>query len=151
MSGWLLSWGIRCRPTDAQGVPVEDDGSALGSVVLRGDQLTTTLDPGSLFAIDFSPAQIAVSPGEVLAVVLRSSVPFAASRAFAAGGFAEVSGYPGGEGFVRAATWALQNGGGFDFAFRTYVPEPEATSAGLCAIGVAAGVARRRLTTPPSS
>lgn len=140
---------IDVRPTDVAGAPVEDDGAALGVVTVLGSELTNTLDDENPFALDFSSFDIAVQPGDVLAIVARSDVPFGTARAFSWNGrIVEGVGYAGGSAWIRSNTWALQDGGGgapVDLVFRTHViaPEPAATATALAA-SLALFAARRR-------
>lgn len=144
---------IDVRPTDAGGVPVESDGAALGSVTLVGSQLDDTLD--TYTELDFTPFAIPVTAGDRLAIVARSDAPFLGGRAFAWGGnLVDQGGYPGGTAWVRSSTWALQNGGGVDLAFETWVEAPEPGAACAASTATAAllawvrlGARRRRVAT----
>lgn len=130
---------IDVRPTDGAGAPVEDDGAALGVVTVLGSELTNILDDENPFALDFSSFAIAVQPGDVLAIVARSDVPFATARAFSWNArIVAGAGYVGGSAWIRSNTWALQDGGGgapVDLVFRTHViaPEPAAVATALAA------------------
>jgi hypothetical protein len=141
---------VDIRPTDASGVPLEDDGSALGSITVLGSRLDDTLDDQNLYALDFSSFEITVSPGDRLAIVARSDVPSASARAFNWGAkIVDGEGYTGGTAWLRASTWDLQSGGedmGVDLVFRTIVmaPEPGAASALLAVLGALSLVAARR-------
>lgn len=144
---------IDVRPADAGGVPLDDDGSALASVVLLGSDLGNTLDPQNLHEIDLTAFGLAVAAGDELAIVARANVPFLGGRAFAWGArIVSGEGYPGGSAWFRPPpeTWALQNGGGVDLVFRTWVPEPGAAGSALVAFGVLALRARRRFAATTS-
>jgi hypothetical protein len=138
------------RGTDGAGVPLEDDGAVLATATVLASQLTEVLDPNAFFAIDLSSFAVNVNPGDELAIVARSSVPFATGRAFAwLAKLVENDGYAGGDAWMRASTWSLQNDGGVDLLFRTVVEAPESTAAQAAIAGVitlASVAARRRLT-----
>lgn len=136
---------IDVRPTDGLGKPLEDDGSALATVTLLGSELTNLLDPGAPFEIDLTPFAVAVEPGDVLAIVARASVPFLGSRSFAwSAKLVSGDGYPGGIAWVRPNTWALQNDGGVDLVFETYVDAPEPDAAAATALAAVALLSRAR-------
>lgn len=137
---------IDVRPTDASGIPLDDDGSALATVALLGSQLGNTLDAASLHEIDLTSFGLEVAAGDELAIVARANVPFFGGRAFAWGARVVAGeGYPGGIAWLRTppGSWTLQNDGGVDLVFRTWVPEPTAGASVLAAFCALA--ARRKL------
>lgn len=134
---------IDVRPTDENGVPLSDDGSALAAVTIPATQMTQLLDPENLLEIDLSIFAVAVASGERLAIVARSDVPFLGGRAF--NWLARIvtgDGYPGGTAWYRPTTesWQVQPGpgDGVDLVFRTWVPEPGATLSAAVACGALA-------------
>lgn len=145
---------IDVRPTDENGAPLADDGSALASITIPATQLTQLLDPENLFEIDLSAFALAVESGERLAIVARSEAPFFGARAF--NWLARIvtgDGHAGGIAWYQPApeTWQLQPGvgdDGVDLVFRTWVPEPGATAASLAAFATLALRASRRSPTP---
>jgi hypothetical protein len=144
---------VDVRPTDESGTPLEDPGSALASVTVPASQLANVLDPGDPLEIDLSAAGVQVTAGQRLALVASSDVPFGELRAFSWYGFlVPAGGYAGGDAWLHPnpGTWALQNGGGVDLFFRTYVEAPEplpgaaAAAAGLALAALGrAGSGRR--------
>jgi hypothetical protein len=117
---------IDVRPTDVSGAPLEDPGSALAAAAVLGSQLTTFLDPNAPFEIDLSAAAVQVTVGQQLAIVASSDVPFATGRSFQWYAFlVNGGGYPGGDAWFDPSTWGVQNGGGVDLVFSTYVELPE--------------------------
>ena len=135
------------RGTNGAGVPLEDDGVVLATATVLASQLTQVLDPNAFFAIDLTSFGLTVTPGDELAIVARSTVPFATGRAFAwLAKLVENDGYAGGDAWMRASTWALQNDGGVDLLFRTVVEAPEspATPAAIAVAVTLASVAARR-------
>lgn len=115
------------------------DASLLARISL--DQSVVTLPfPGAWFSLDFSPFGLRVSPGEELAVVIRSAVPSVYGWGLTIGDV-----YAGGHGyFFQADRWNL---GGGDQHLRTYVtPVPEPGLLALLAVGGLGylGVRRKR-------
>ena len=93
----------------------------LASFTVFGSELPTEPTISNLYVIDFSSLNLAVSPGERLALVLRASVSDSDSFLWAGD---SAGGYPGGSAFSRASTWQLVPGS-FDAGFRTFIlPEP---------------------------
>jgi cytochrome P450 len=136
---------IDVRPTDAGGAPLEDPGSALAVATVLGSELTEALDPNSPVELDLSAAAVPVTAGQQLAIVWSSSVPWAANRGFALYAWiVSGEGYAGGAAWLDAGTWQLQNGGGVDLAFRTWVeaPEPAAGAGAGAAAAALAALAR---------
>lgn len=141
---------IDVRPTDANGTPLVDDGSALASVTLDATHFGGLLDPATLFEIDLASFAIEVAPGDRLAIVARAPVPFFGGRAFALGARVVAGeGHPGGSAWYRPSpeSWQPQPGGdgGVDLVFRTWVPEPGAALSTAVAI---AALALRRTLSP---
>jgi len=143
---------IDVRPTDAGGAPLEDAGSALATATVLGSQLTNALDPNDPFEIDVSAAGVQVTAGQQLAIVASSDVPFAMNRAFYWYAFLVTGeGYPGGDAWLDGGTWGLQNGGGVDLVFSTWVEAPEpspAAGAGAALLAALALRARQRIARP---
>lgn len=141
---------IDVRPTDENGKPLMSDATALGSVTLLGSQLGGLIDDENLFTLDFTSAGIQVAVGERLALVARSTVPFATVRAFHWGAkIVDGEGYPGGSAWRRGnGDWELQTGGTdfVDLVFRTYVQVPEPAGAALAVVAIAtlSAIARGR-------
>jgi hypothetical protein len=134
------------RPTDESGAPLEDPGSALAVVTILGSELANVLDPGDPFEVDLSASGVQVTAGQRLAIVTSSDVPFGQFRAFSLYGFlVGTEGYAGGDAWIHPnpGTWALQNGGGVDLFFRTWVEVPE-PAAGPAAAALALAVVARR-------
>lgn len=133
------------RPT-VGGVPVEDDTLALANVAIPATDVPPFVPfTGDFVSVDLSAFSISVTPGDVLAIVLRhfdtgSYVWLAQSE-----GLGVL--YDDGAGFARrfSPTWGrLQPD--TDFGFRTFVPEP--TTLALMAVGLAGvAVSRRRKLT----
>lgn len=126
------------RPTTESGAPVAADEAALGLVVVPAEDVPDSPGITPNFDIDFRSQQILVTEGEVLAIVARSSVPFDAGRSLAI--IASVGGsYAGGDAWFGFPDWSLQDLGGTDWIFETYVPEPDgALGAALAALAVLA-------------
>jgi hypothetical protein len=109
------------RPTDANGRPLASNESILASA-----SNASVLGTPSFASFDISAANLIVSPGDRLAIVLRSSL---AEYVW----YGQVSNpYGGGSGFYRSGfssvSWSDSVNPSFDVAFRTYVspvPEPE--------------------------
>jgi hypothetical protein len=137
---------IDVRPTDGGGAPLESAASALATATVLGSQLTGSLDPGNPFEIDLSAAGVQVTAGQQLAIVASSDVPFLGSRSFAWYAYLVTGdGYPGGDAWFDPSSWALQDGGGVDLVFESYVevPEPAAGACAATALAVACALARR--------
>lgn len=142
---------IDVRPADQDGAPLVDDGSSLATVAIAATQLTEILDPEDLYEIDLRSFAILVQPGDRLAIVARSNVPFFPSgRAFAFEARRITGeGYPGGSAWFRPSpeVWQLQGPGDVDLVFRTWVPEPGAAASALAAFAVLGQRARRGSST----
>lgn len=134
---------IDIRPTDQDGAPLLDDGTALGTVVVPSGDLGGSLDFENLFELDFTSAHIAVTEGDELAIVARSEIPFGQGRLLAIG--AMVGGtYAGGAAWIRTSSWALQEQIPTDLVFQTYVEVPEPANAATAAVLALVALARRR-------
>jgi hypothetical protein len=130
------------RPTDAFGVPVENDGLALVAGVIPSSAVPA---PGALLQIGFGSA-LPVNAGDVLAFSLRGG-----TRTMRLPDSTLAPDYVGGASFYRppASTWQPLAALGFgDVNFRTYVTVvPEPSSVVLLALGllslVGGGLVRR--------
>lgn len=87
-------------------------------------------------SVDTTPAKLSFQPGDhfVLGFIGQNTLLNLGGSYQPPGG-----GYPPGNLFLNGINYA---DGGFDVAFKTYVPEP--ASLALCALGVLAALARRR-------
>ena len=72
MDGDVLQVDI--YPTNAMDVPVEDEMQSLGGTTVLGSELSTTLVPLDMHEVSLTGENIMVTNGEVLAIVLRSTV-----------------------------------------------------------------------------
>lgn len=103
------------RPTIG-GVPVESDAAALANVVIPSASIPTDF---TFVSVDLSSAQIAVSAGDVLAIVLRA--PGAGGALNYSWQGSAVSGYGAGADFFRVAPSPTWNGLFGDLGFQTFV------------------------------
>jgi hypothetical protein len=103
---------------------------------------------------DFSAANLHVTTGEVLALVLRDPLSSAPTGPFTSYDWKTGNGYPGGGMFTRdvrnlgeSAPWALNQNTINDVAFRTFVqiPEPAAGTMAAAAIASLGAFFRRQL------
>jgi hypothetical protein len=142
---------VDVRPTDGGGAPLESAASALVTATVLGSQLTEFLDPENPFEIDVSAAGVQVTAGQQLAIVASSDAPLEGSRSFHWYAYlVQGDGYPGGDAWIDPSVWALQNGGGVDLDFETWVevPEPAAGACAAAALAVACALARRATASP---
>ena len=113
---------VDVRPTDGNGAPVEGNGSppVLASVTVAPAAIPTTT---AFVAFDLSAFNVAVTAGDVLAIVLRSGS--GGSTTYGRQGGADDP-YAGGAGFFRnsSATTAWLEMVDTDWGFRTFV-EPD--------------------------
>ncbi len=128
------------RATTAGGAPIESNATTLASLSIPAATVPTTR---GFFSIDVSGFGVAVTPGEILAIVLRGTQVDVDYTWF--GGINNP--YPAGDEYFRnpPGTWTLVEGN--DLGFKTFVtttPVPSAVV--LFGVGVAAlaGVTWRR-------
>ncbi len=120
------------------GVPQEADAPVLVSGTVAAADIIAANGSGvrDFFRIDFSGSAIPVLPGEMYAIVLRTSSPFLLSWTGAE------EGYGGGSGFFRSSNQQPTWGGSFgDLGFKTFVEVsvvPEPSSLALAGIGTLA-------------
>lgn len=142
---------VEIRSTSS-GVPAPDDAPLLASGVLAPESVpiknNAVPQPVVLTAVDLSASNLVVSPGDVLAIVLRSSAPsgtlgYGWQFQPVAGG-----GYGAGISFERVRP---VDGDTFrarhpetDLGFQTYVTVPEPAAGALLLVLVMATVGRRR-------
>ena len=130
------------RATTGSGAPIENNATTLASFTVPAATVPTTF---GFFSVDVSAFGIPVTPGEILAIVLRGTRTDTDYEWV--GGFPNP--YPAGAAYFRNAsagfpTWTLA---GDDLGFKTFVAVAPAPStvvllgAGLAALG---GVAWRR-------
>lgn len=129
------------RPTDEAGTPLLDPGSALGSLVVDATLFPSTqID---LWDFDFASQAIPVVAGQQLAIVARSNLAFDEEGSL--GLAVELGGaYAAGEAWVGTSSWSLQDGGGVDWIFETWVEAPEPEGATLAALLALYALSRRR-------
>jgi hypothetical protein len=131
------------RSTTA-GVPNEDDGSVLGSIVVPA----ATLPPASFVSFDLSGAGIQLAAGDVVAFVLRSRDSTLGDDYWIGGG--DPGGYAAGDAFLRQngspGTWQPWDGSTnvIDLGFKTYMLVPEPGTGVLLALGLVGLAARSR-------
>jgi hypothetical protein len=116
-SGTLV---LDVRPT-VNGTPVEDDTAVLASVAVSVDTLPAY--PGAFISFDISAAGVAVTKGDVLAIVLSSDLPPTAI-VYWRGDTGDTLPYPGGEWFNRGhpgGSWTSGIFGPADLGFQTFV------------------------------
>lgn len=137
------------------GVPQEANTPVLVSRTIPYANVVAAIGdgpPGGYFRIDFSDSAIPVAPGQVLAIVLRSS----SNQGYGWLGSNYPDGYVGGRAFSRNDTLATWNDFSGDLGFRTYVV-PESSSLTLLGpLGFGwrrrrpAGSSTKAATKPPS-
>lgn len=137
---------IDVRPTDESGAPLLDDGSALGSVVVPATLLPTQLVGVERYEIDFSSLAIGMVAGERLAIVARSNLSQESSRQVMwVAHLSDDGGYDAGDAWLRGGGgWLLQDGGGTDLLFETFVEVPEPAGCTAVALGALLALHRRR-------
>lgn len=139
-SGDLL---VDVRPT-VGGVPVEDDALALANVAIPASDVPIFAPITDEFVgVDLSPFSLYVTPGDVLAIVLRYFDTGSYVWLDQSEGLGET--YANGAGYGRrfSPTWGFLQPG-TDFGFQTFIPEP--TTLVLLSSGLAGmGIARKRM------
>jgi hypothetical protein len=147
----LVPLRVEIRGTSG-GVPLPDDAPVLASAALAPESVpywnNGVSQPVVLTPVDLSASNLVVSPGDVLAIVLRSSAP-AGSLAYAwqfqptPGG-----GYAAGTPFSRerpvdGETFRAEHAQ-TDRGFQTYVTVPEPAAAALLLLLVVPAIVGRR-------
>jgi hypothetical protein len=134
------------RPT-IEGVPVASDADALASFVIPSAGVPTD---AAFLSTDLSAAQIAVSLGDVLAIVLRAPGPGGPLNYSWQGSISPPL-YGSGSGFFRGGgspVWFPASSGPTDFSFQTFVEPaavPEPSTLLLFLLGISAmGVVRKK-------
>lgn len=137
-AGTTADLTVEVRRTSS-GLPLLGAGDLLGTATVTAAQVGAALFPTKFVSVDFSGAPIAISTGDVLALVLTSTGPSYYEWYL----WATSDAYAGGSGFYRPSSGTFVADG--DSGFRTHVTQsvPEATS--LLLIGTAlTGLALRR-------
>src|SRR5262249_7085045 len=125
------------RATTAGGAPIENNAAALAAVSIPAASVPVTL---GFFSVDVSAFGIPVTPGEVLAIVLREvggpDIDYIWS-----GGVGNP--YPAGAEYFRNPTggfptWTLSSDGNPDLGFKTFVTVPAPSAAVLFSMGLGA-------------
>jgi len=132
------------RATTGGDAPIESDATTLASLTVPAATVPTTFE---FFSVDVSGFGIAVTPGEILAIVLRGTQ---ADTDYGWAGFV-LNPYPAGAAYFRNAsagfpTWTLE--GVDDLGFKTFVaaaPEPSTVVLLGAGLGTLVGVTWRRL------
>jgi hypothetical protein len=148
----ILPLRVEVRRTTASGSPTSDNAGLLASASLAASLFPTyeQSDPQNPFWIsaDLSAANLRVSPGDVLAIVLHSDEP---NDPFVRGYYWRsypqgLDDYPGGDAFRRYQGGAFERmtaNVATDSGIRTYVLVPE-PAAGLASLAAAFALLRRR-------
>ena len=149
---------VDVRPT-LGGVPLESDASALAAATVAGASIPAST---GFLNVDLSSASLAVTAGDLLAIVLRNDTTTTSTTTSAygwrghtvnAGGGNPAQAYAGGAGYYRTTgTWTAITSVPHDLGFRTYVeatvvPVPAAAWMGLSLLTGIGGIGaiRRKL------
>jgi hypothetical protein len=128
----------------AAGVPIESDATTLASLTIPAASVPLTLGKGEFFSVDVLSSAIEVTPGEVLAVVLRAPDATTALNRYQWSNGPNADDYSDGDPYTRTTgNWTPASS---DAGFQTLVvlPEPSTALSLLAGVGLLAALARRR-------
>jgi hypothetical protein len=131
------------RETSA-GVPLRSNATTLANLTIPASEVPLALSAGEYFSVDVRSSAIAVTPGEVLAVVLSAPDANTALNRYQWFNGPNADDYPDGDPYSRTTfSWTPESSDG-GLQTLIVIPEPSSPLSLLAGVGILLALARRR-------